>query len=123
MYQELEENSEFILEQLEKEYHLFSRTLDEGLKKADKYLDNIGNSGVLDGELAFKLYDTYGFPIEFTSELAQERGHLVDMEGFRKKFEEHQIKSRQGAAGKFADGLADHNEQTARLHTATHLCY
>lgn len=121
VYQELEVNSEFILEQLEKEYHLFSRTLDEGLKKADKYLDNIGKNGVLDGELAFKLYDTYGFPIEFTSELAQERGYLVDMEGFRKKFEEHQNKSRQGAAGKFAGGLADHNEQTARLHTATHL--
>lgn len=106
---------------MEKEYHLFSRTLDEGLKKADNYLDNIKNSDVLDGELAFKLYDTYGFPIEFTSELAQERGYLVDMEGFRKKFEEHQNKSRQGAAGKFAGGLADHNEQTARLHTATHL--
>lgn len=121
VYQELGENSEFILEQLEKENQLFSRTLDEGLKKADKYLDNIGNKGVLDGELAFKLYDTYGFPIEFTTELARERGYLVDMEGFQKKFEEHQNKSRQGAAGKFAGGLADHNKQTARLHTATHL--
>jgi len=121
VYQELGENRTFILEQLEKEYNLFSKTLDDGLKKANKYLDNLGKNGVLSGELAFKLYDTYGFPIEFTSELAKEKGYGVDMEGFRQNFEEHQKKSRQGAAGKFAGGLADHNERTARLHTATHL--
>lgn len=120
-YPELGDNREFILEQLQKEYVLFSKTLDDGLKKANRYLDNISESGILSGELAFKLYDTYGFPIEFTSELAQERGYQVDMDGFHKKFEEHQNKSRQGAAGKFAGGLADNNEQTARLHTATHL--
>lgn len=120
-YQELGDNREFILEQLQKEYVLFSKTLDDGLKKANRYLENIPESGILSGELAFKLYDTYGFPIEFTSELAQERGYQVDMDGFHKKFEEHQNKSRQGAAGKFAGGLADNNEQTARLHTATHL--
>ena len=120
-YPELGDNREFILEQLQKEYVLFSKTLDDGLKKANRYLDNIPASGILSGELAFKLYDTYGFPIEFTSELAQERGYQVDMEVFYKKFEEHQNKSRQGAAGKFAGGLADNNEQTARLHTATHL--
>ncbi len=121
VYPELGENGEFVLEQLQKEYTLFSKTLDDGLKKAKRYLDNVGENGILSGELAFKLYDTYGFPIEFTSELAGEHGISVDMEGFRKKFEEHQEKSRQGAAGKFAGGLADHNEQTARLHTATHL--
>ena len=121
VYSELGENREFILEQLQKEYTLFSKTLDDGLKKANRYLDNVGADGTLSGELAFKLYDTYGFPIEFTSELAEERGLYVDIEGFRQKFEEHQQKSRQGAAGKFAGGLADHNEQTARLHTATHL--
>lgn len=121
VYSELGENREFILEQLQKEYTLFSKTLDDGLKKANRYLDNVGADGTLSGELAFRLYDTYGFPIEFTAELAGERGISVDMEGFRQKFEEHQEKSRQGAAGKFAGGLADHNEQTARLHTATHL--
>ena len=120
-YPELGDNREFILEQLQKEFILFSKTLDDGLKKANRYLDHIGHGGVLSGELAFKLYDTYGFPIEFTSELASEKGYLVDMDGFHKKFEEHQNKSRQGAAGKFAGGLADNNEQTARLHTATHL--
>ena len=120
-YPELEENRAFILEQLQKEFTLFSKTLDDGLKKANRYLDNISVGGILSGELAFKLYDTYGFPIEFTSELALERGYHVDMDGFQKKFKEHQEKSRQGAAGKFAGGLADNNEQTARLHTATHL--
>lgn len=121
VYPELLENREFILEQLEKEYNLFSKTLDDGLKKANRYLDNVKRGETLSGELAFKLYDTYGFPIEFTAELAGERGCKVDMDGFRQKFEEHQEKSRQGAAGKFAGGLADNNEQTARLHTATHL--
>ena len=120
-YPELGENRSFILEQLDEEYHLFSKTLDEGLKKANRYLDQIGQNEVLSGELAFKLYDTYRFPIEFTAELAKERGYLVDMDGFYHKFKEHQEKSRQGAAGKFAGGLADHSEQTARLHTATHL--
>ena len=120
-YPELGDNKEFILEQLQKEYTLFSKTLNDGVKKANRYLDNIGHCGVLSGELAFKLYDTYGFPIEFSSELASERGYRVDMDGFHKKFEEHQNKSRQGAAGKFAGGLADNNEKTARLHTATHL--
>ena len=121
VYPELSDNREFILDQLQKEYTLFSKTLDDGLKKANRYLDNVRTGETLSGELAFKLYDTYGFPIEFTAELASERGVQVDMDGFRKKFEEHQEKSRQGAAGKFAGGLADNNEQTARLHTATHL--
>lgn len=120
-YPELEDNRSFILEQLDREYGLFSRTLDEGLRKANRYLDAIGEGGALSGELAFKLYDTYGFPIEFTAELAQERGYSVDTDGFYEKFREHQEKSRQGAERKFAGGLADHNEQTARLHTATHL--
>ena len=120
-YSELDVNHDFILEQLQKEYALFSKTLDEGLKKANRYLEKIGRGEVLSGELAFKLYDTYGFPIEFTAELAGEKGCSVDMEGFHDRFREHQEKSRQGAAGKFAGGLADHSEQTARLHTATHL--
>jgi len=121
VYSELGENRDFILEQLQKEYTLFSKTLDDGLKKAGRYLDNMKSGETLSGELAFKLYDTYGFPIEFTAELAVERGCKVDMDGFQQKFEEHQEKSRQGAAGKFAGGLADNNEQTARLHTTTHL--
>lgn len=120
-YPELGENREFILERLQKEYTLFSKTLDEGQKKAARYLEKAGEGGMLGGDLAFKLYDTYGFPIEFTAELAAEKGVRVDREEFNRRFREHQEKSRQGAAGKFAGGLADHSEQTARLHTATHL--
>ena len=138
VYPELGENRDFILEELRKEHALFSRTLEEGLRKANRYLDSLGAGSpgedslaadpaggrietMLSGELAFKLYDTYGFPIEFTAELARERGFSVDEEGFRQKFEEHQEKSRKASAGKFAGGLAEHSAETARLHTATHL--
>ena len=118
IYKELARNKSFILEQIEKEYVLFSKTLDLGLKKAEGYFSNLKEN---DGEIAFKLYDTFGFPIEFTTELAMEKGLLVDIEGYNKKFAEHQEKSRQGAEGKFKGGLADHSEQTTKLHTATHL--
>jgi len=120
-YPELDDNETFILEQLKNESDLFLKTLDLGLKKADQYLGKIDKNTALSGELAFKLYDTYGFPIEFTCELAQERGRFVDMESFREKFIAHQNKSREGAAEKFKGGLADHSMETARLHTATHL--
>ncbi len=121
IYNELGRNKSFIFEQLDKEYQLFSKTLDIGLKKAEWYFANLKENDKLSGEIAFKLYDTFGFPIEFTTELAKEKGLLVDIEGYNKKFAEHQEKSRQGAEGKFKGGLADHSEQTAKLHTATHL--
>lgn len=121
IYTELSINEEFILEQLRKEYEIFARTLDTGLRKAEGYFENIGGGGILSGALSFKLYDTYGFPIEFTVELAKEKGCFVDIEEFKIKFAEHQKKSRQGAQGKFKGGLADNSVQTARLHTATHL--
>lgn len=121
VYKELGENESFILEQLEKEFELFKKTLNLGLKKAEYYLENLDKAKVLSGELAFKLYDTYGFPIEFTAELAEEKSCRVDYEGFQRKYAEHQNKSRQGSQGKFQGGLADHSEQTAKLHTATHL--
>ncbi|MHB8130941.1 MAG: alanine--tRNA ligase [Mobilitalea sp.] len=121
VYSELEENHNFILEQLEKEYDSFGKTLDTGLKKAEQYFSVLKEGELLSGELAFKLYDTFGFPIEFTTELAKERGIIVDIISFEQKFKEHQEKSRQGAEGKFKGGLADNSIQTARLHTATHL--
>lgn len=120
-YPELADNQTFIKEQLQNESDLFLKTLDVGLKKADQYLEKTDENTALSGELAFKLYDTYGFPIEFTCELARERGRSVDMESFREKFTAHQNKSREGAAEKFKGGLADHSMETARLHTATHL--
>ena len=78
---------------------------------------------VLDGRSAFKLYDTYGFPIEMTKELAAEKGLTVDEADFAERFKKHQELSHQGADQKFKGGLADHSEQTARLHTATHLLH
>ncbi|MBE5975433.1 MAG: alanine--tRNA ligase [Paenibacillaceae bacterium] len=120
-YPEIGDNETFIKEQLQNETDLFLKTLDMGLKKADQYLGKTDENTALSGELAFKLYDTYGFPIEFTCELARERGRSVDMESFREKFTAHQNKSREGAAEKFKGGLADHSMETARLHTATHL--
>ncbi|MBO2515673.1 MAG: hypothetical protein CW338_00155 [Clostridiales bacterium] len=76
---------------------------------------------VLDGRSAFKLYDTYGFPIEMTTELAAEKGLTVDMEDFEARFKQHQETSHAGAEQRFKGGLADASEQTACLHTATHL--
>ena len=76
---------------------------------------------VIDGRSAFKLYDTYGFPIENTKELAAENGLTVDEADFAKRFEQHQATSRSGAEQIFKGGLADHSEQTTCLHTATHL--
>ena len=79
--------------------------------------------GTMDGRSAFKLYDTYGFPIEMTRELAAEKGLQVDEADFAERFKKHQELSHQGADQKFKGGLADHSEQTARLHTATHLLH
>ena len=78
---------------------------------------------VMDGRSAFKLYDTYGFPVEITTELAAEKGIAVDTEGFAERFKKHQENSHAGAEQRFKGGLADHSEQTARLHTATHLLH
>lgn len=121
VYPELERNEEFILTELEKEEKVFNKTLDKGLKVAEKIFEMIGEEEVLSGGLAFKLYDTFGFPIELTQELAEEKGKKVDVDEFKQKFKEHQEKSRQGAAQKFKGGLADHSEQTTKLHTTTHL--
>lgn len=105
VYSELGENHEFILEQLQKEYLIFGKALGTGLKKAEQYFSALNEKELLSGELAFKLYDTFGFPIELTEEIARERGINVDIAGFEKKFKEHQEKSRQGAEGRFKGGL------------------
>jgi alanyl-tRNA synthetase len=78
---------------------------------------------VIPGRVAFKLYDTYGFPLEITEELAGEHGLTVDREGFQKAFEKHQELSKKGADKTFKGGLADHSEMTTALHTATHLLH
>ncbi|MDF2942869.1 MAG: Alanine--tRNA ligase [Herbinix sp.] len=106
-YPELGDHRTFILEKLDKEYQSFSKSLVEGLKKAEKYFKGVSETKILNGELAFRLFDTFGFPIEFTEELAQEKGYSVDVIGFELKFKEHQEKSRIGASGRFNKNVAN----------------
>jgi alanyl-tRNA synthetase len=119
-YQELARNKETILKVIKEEQVKFSRTLEKGLKEFEKIVNNL-NVKVIDGEKAFHLYDTYGFPIELTVELAEEKGFTVDVEGFNDKFKEHQDKSRLGAEQKFKGGLSSTNDINVKYHTATHL--
>ncbi len=121
-YPELERNSHFVLEQLKLEEARFAKTLRQGNKEFDKVASRVEN-GVIDGLSAFHLYDTFGFPIEMTCELAKERGLSVDTESFQEHFKKHQELSHQGADQKFKGGLADQTVETARLHTATHLLH
>lgn len=124
-YPELAQNENFIFEELVKEEDKFSQTLTKGEKEFEKMLPNLmkGNSRVIGGRIAFKLYDTYGFPIELTRELAAEHGFTVDEKGFEEAFKKHQELSRAGAEQQFKGGLADHSELTTALHTATHLLH
>jgi len=120
LYPELERNREFVIKSINREEEIFSRTLESGMKIAKKYLQEVtGNT--LGARDTFKLYDTFGFPLEFTQELAREYGIDVDVAGFHKLFAEHQEKSRAGAEQKFKGGLSDDSVETARLHTAAHL--
>ena len=115
-YPELNTNKDVILEVLHNEKVKFNRTLEKGLKEFEK----VSNKDI-DGVTAFHLFDTYGFPIELTIELANEKNIKVDEEGFKAKFKEHQELSRTASAGKFKGGLAGDSEIETRYHTATHL--
>ena len=122
VYPELIANRDRIIGEINAEEERFEKTLQSGIKEFEKlchYL--VGDT--ISGKASFKLYDTYGFPIEMTVELARERGLKVNTDDFNKAFEEHQKKSHQGAEQKFKGGLADHSEATTRLHTATHLMH
>ena len=117
-YKELEDNYDVVLEVLKNEKVKFGRTLEKGLKEFEKVAKDNKD---IDGETAFHLFDTYGFPLELTIELANERNLKVDEDGYRAKFMEHQEKSRTASAGKFKGGLAGNSEVETRYHTATHL--
>ena len=119
-YAELERNRNVILEVLKNEKVKFNRTLEKGLKEFEKIVEHL-EGDLIDKDNAFKLYDTYGFPIELTEELTKERGLKVDTAGFKEKFAEHQAKSREGATAKFKGGLASTGEMETKYHTATHL--
>ena len=120
IYPEIGENAEKILSELDKEVARFSSVLQQGLKEFEKVISYLPVKR-LSGKTAFKLYDTYGFPIEMTVELAKEIGYEVDVEGYQKAFEEHQQKSHAGAEQRFKGGLQDNTVEVTRLHTATHL--
>lgn len=143
-YVEIRENQNIVLEELEKEKTRFTETLEKGLKEFELYVDIIKNPekynqnllirkgfdeqtltsiNILNipASIAFRLYDTFGFPIELTEELANEQGIEVNVKGFYNLFKEHQEKSRAGAEGKFKGGLAGDGEIETKYHTATHL--
>lgn len=115
-YSELKENKQVVLDVLKNEKEKFNRTLEKGLREFNK----VSNKDI-DGDVAFHLYDTYGFPIELTEELAKDAGISIDIKGFNEKFKAHQELSRTSSAGKFKGGLAGNSEIETKYHTATHL--
>ncbi len=122
VYPEIGRNEARIITELNLEEERFSRTIRQGLKEFEKLQQRLTGK-VIDGVSAFHLYDTFGFPIEFTLELAHENGLEVDTKGFEEAFKKHQEVSGAGAEQRFKGGLADNGEATAKLHTATHLLH
>ncbi len=122
-YPEVAEKASFVYSELQAEEAKFLQTLKKGEGEFEKMLPGLlkNPKKIISGRLAFKLYDTYGFPIELTEELAKENGLAVDREGFNEAFKKHQELSRMGGDQIFKGGLADHSEQTTAYHTATHL--
>lgn len=116
VYPELLNNSQFVLDNLNQEEEKFVQTLERGLKEFNKLA-----SQDLNGEAVFGLYQSYGFPLEMTEELAAEKGIKVDRAAFEEELKKHQELSRTASAGRFKGGLADSGEETTKLHTATHL--
>ena len=124
-YPEVERNKMRILEVLETEKNKFSKTLEKGLKEFVKITEILKKQNInsINGKTAFRLYDTFGFPIELTVELALEQNMNVDVNGFDTCFKEHQDKSRAGSSQKFKGGMADHSEMNIKYHTTTHLLH
>ena len=119
-YPEIKEKQDLILKELDEEIEKFSKTIQLGQKEFEK-VAFYSKDKTINGKTAFRLYDTFGFPLELTIEMAKEIGYNVDEDGYHKAFLEHQEKSRTAAAGTFKGGLSDTSDNTARLHTATHL--
>jgi alanyl-tRNA synthetase len=123
LYPELEQQREVIYAALDEEEARFAHTLRRGEAEFEKVVAMHQDAAVVPGEAVFRLYDTYGFPVELTQELAEQRGMAADIPGFQAAFAAHQERSRQGAAGRFRGGLAERIPETTRLHTATHLLH
>ena len=117
-YQELIDNEAAVFDNLNSEKKKFSRTLEKGLKEFAKLTEG---KTVVDGNTAFHLFDTFGFPLELTCEMAKEKNMTVDIEDYKTRFKAHQELSRTASAGKFKGGLAGNSEIETKYHTATHL--
>jgi len=122
IYPEVKANESFITNQLDKEEEKFEKTLERGVLKLEEILKN-SNNNFLNGKQAFDLFQTYGFPIEMTEELAKEKGFEVDRKEFDQEYMTHQNLSRKGAEQKFKGGLVNNEEDTIKLHTAAHLLH
>ncbi len=125
-YPTLAEKADFIRDELNREEEQFAKTLENGTREFNKLIEKFPpniEKKVISGRKAFNLYETYGFPLELTQEMASEHGFTVDEEGFKEAYAKHQEQSRAGAEQKFKGGLADHSEKTAALHSATHLLH
>jgi alanyl-tRNA synthetase len=118
VYDEVERNKDFVMENLSLEEKKFRRTLRNALRKFERIYEE---HGTITGSDAFLLFTSFGLPLEMTRELAEKKGVTINMDEFRRQFEEHREISRTATEGKFKGGLADHSEEITRLHTATHL--
>ena len=123
MYPDLEKNREIIKQVLIEEKDKFVKTLTHGEREFEKEVRRLKEQGKdkIEGKIVFRLYDTYGFPPEVTSDLAKENNMTIDMDGFKELFKLHQEKSRAGSEQKFKGGLASTGEMETKYHTATHL--
>ena len=122
-YPELEQNKDKIFKELAAEEDRFRLTLKNGEAEFQKMLPNLMKNPKkeISGKVAFRLYDTFGYPLELTQELGAEHGFTVDVEGFKEAERKHQEASKSLDAGKAKGGLAEQSEITTKYHTATHL--
>ncbi len=119
-YDNLKKKELFILDEIKKESEKFRKSLNSGLRMFEKEIKNLTNKE-LSGDVAFTLFSSYGFPLEMTIELAEEKNLKVDEESFWEEYKKHQDLSRQATKGTFKSGLADNSEEVTQLHTTTHL--
>ena len=122
IYPEVARNREFVLTEIASEESKFRNTLEQGIKQFS-HLTKSADLTIVSAKDAFDLYQSFGFPVEMTMELAQENGMIVDIAGFSDEMKNHQDLSRAGAEQKFKGGLADHGEVSVKYHTATHLLH
>ena len=119
-YPILTERKDFILTELEKEIKKFSNTINGGLKEINKIIEKLDGNQI-DGKTAFRLYDTFGFPIELTTEIAKEKGFTVDLDGYKQAYQEHQQKSRMAGEQVFKGGLSSTSYADTKYHTLAHI--